>query len=77
MKWHGVLFLTAGLLLAADSPKAATDHDKIQGVWKITAEIEEGKESPPARNEKGAHSLHGRQDDRYRRRGEARRRLQT
>ncbi len=52
MKPQGVLFLTAAFLLAADAPKANTDRDKIQGVWKIIAEVENGKETPPARNEK-------------------------
>jgi uncharacterized protein (TIGR03067 family) len=54
MKPHGVLFLIAAFLLAADAPKADTDTDgdKIQGTWKIAAEVENGKETPPARNEK-------------------------
>jgi uncharacterized protein (TIGR03067 family) len=51
MKLHGVLFFAAALLLAADAPKT-TDHDKIQGEWKITAEVQNGKETPPARNKK-------------------------
>src|SRR5262245_28796685 len=52
MKRHAPLFLTVGLLLAADAPKPRTDHDKIQGVWKIAVEVENGKETPAARNEK-------------------------
>ena len=52
MKRYGVLFLTAGFLLAADAPAPRTDHDKIQGMWKITVEVENGKEAPAARNEK-------------------------
>jgi uncharacterized protein (TIGR03067 family) len=52
MKRHGVLFLTAALLLAPDTPEPRTDHDKIQGAWKITVEVENGKETPAARNEK-------------------------
>ena len=51
MRLHGALVLTAGLLLAAETPKA-TDHAKIQGEWKITAEVQNGKEIPPGRNEK-------------------------
>jgi uncharacterized protein (TIGR03067 family) len=52
MKLRGMLILTTGLLLGADAPKTATDHDKIQGEWKIVAETENGKESGPKRNEK-------------------------
>jgi uncharacterized protein (TIGR03067 family) len=52
MKPHGVLFLIAASLLAADAPKADADRDTIQGTWKIVAEVENGKETPPARNEK-------------------------
>jgi uncharacterized protein (TIGR03067 family) len=52
MRWHAALLLSAGVLLAADAPKAATDQDRIQGKWKITAQVEEGKPSPPARYEK-------------------------
>jgi uncharacterized protein (TIGR03067 family) len=52
MKLRGVLFLTAGFLLAADAPEPRTDYDKIQGMWKITVAVENGKETPAARNEK-------------------------
>ncbi|HEY7309871.1 MAG TPA: TIGR03067 domain-containing protein [Gemmataceae bacterium] len=51
MRLRVTLLVAAGLLLAADAPKA-TDHDKIQGEWKITAEVQNGKETPAARNEK-------------------------
>jgi uncharacterized protein (TIGR03067 family) len=52
MTMHGALLAYAGLLLAADAPKGPTDHERIQGVWKIIAEVENGKDTPPRRNEK-------------------------
>ena len=52
MKLRGVLFLTVGFLLAADAPEPRTDYDKIQGVWRITAAVENGKETPAACNVK-------------------------
>ena len=52
MRLHGALFLTAALLLAADTPKSSTDHDKIQGVWKITSSRENGQEPQGERKER-------------------------
>lgn len=51
MRPHGALIFAAGLLLAADAPKA-TDHERIQGEWKIVAVVQNGKETTPADSEK-------------------------
>ncbi len=51
MRAHGVLLLTLGLLLAADAPKADTDRDRLQGDWKIIAQVENGTDAPPKRQE--------------------------
>jgi uncharacterized protein (TIGR03067 family) len=48
-----LVLLAAGLSAAAEppaaKPPAATDRDKLQGTWKVSAEVEDGRESPAAR----------------------------
>jgi uncharacterized protein (TIGR03067 family) len=46
---HAALLVGASLLLAADAPKPR-DQEKIQGVWKILSEVENGTDAPPRRN---------------------------
>jgi uncharacterized protein (TIGR03067 family) len=50
-----LVLLAAGLSAAAEPPAAkppAADRDKIQGTWKVAAEVEDGRESPAARSGK-------------------------
>jgi uncharacterized protein (TIGR03067 family) len=49
---HGAVILAAGLLLAADDPRGGADREKIQGVWKVRALVDNGNEQPPADHEK-------------------------
>lgn len=51
MRCAGALLVIAGLSLAADAPKP-TDGEKIQGVWKIIAAVENGTDTPPQRTAK-------------------------
>lgn len=51
MRPHGVLLLSLGWLLAADAPRSDTDRDRIQGDWKIIAQVQNGTDSPPKRHE--------------------------